>query len=104
MLPPFYQAIPKSSVPGCPIYTVEAVVAAIHSFLVDPLRMMGLDFSQLHPHFLVHFNGAKQMSEDRISVIRKYHKMALNPELFEFPPTMRQEWFDPEFWEAHQAG
>jgi ubiquitin-protein ligase len=107
MVPPFYRAIPTVDRGETKVYTVESVVSQVHAFLVDPLPMIGVNPAQLPRHFLSHYHMHNEMSLERINVIQKYAERVLHKELFgsfESPPQMRQEWFDPAFWRAHQAG
>jgi len=101
MLSPFYQAMPRD-VDNC--ITVRIVVEAVHQFLIDPLRTLGVDKATVNPNINYRMKMFEEQSLERIDTINKYSSMVLHPELFEFPPKMRQEWFEPAFWEAYQAG
>lgn len=99
---PFYARAPKD--PHSKAHSLRLMVKALHDFLCDPLKAMGVDPEKMGQRGLSALMMNEDMNTQRWDVIGKYRQMCKHPELFETSPTFRDEWLDPAFREARRAG
>lgn len=71
---------------------------------MDPLALCELDCPELKEKLQPSIDAHRELNADRMAVMQKYAKLRRHPEIFASPSVWKEEWFDPGFWKASQAG
>lgn len=99
MLVPFYKTLQRTE---DKIFTIPLILEAVRRFLVDPLGAWGIKRSEAPTRLNHVIADNEEMSEKRLTTIKKYATIAKHQEFFCTPLVLREEWFEPTFWRAHQ--